>query len=207
LTVYNITDGICATDISGWFSRWLLYQKISCNSTTLTIGVLPASLVKKYDLRWAAGIGITISSSMIVLASLINDWWGLVNGVALAVSVAARYAILKANRDAIDLAAIEATEKSSTLVKTIWRLQDGSSLVVYTSRGILTECLLSRPRPLNKEAYSLYKMLGWVAFFAHALSLGMATLSSQLLCVVVLAVSTLCTLHGLGCRYLCMFFH
>jgi len=38
--LYNITDGICATDVTGWFARWLMCQKLSPSSSTITIGTL-----------------------------------------------------------------------------------------------------------------------------------------------------------------------
>src|SRR5271170_5883454 len=39
-TLYNVTDGICATDVAGWFARWLLFRDLTYNSTTLTITAL-----------------------------------------------------------------------------------------------------------------------------------------------------------------------
>jgi len=35
--VYNISDGIMATDVAGWFSRWLICQDLTWSSTTLRI--------------------------------------------------------------------------------------------------------------------------------------------------------------------------
>lgn len=37
-TIYNITDGIMATDVTPWFARWLSCAKLTYSSTTLIIG-------------------------------------------------------------------------------------------------------------------------------------------------------------------------
>jgi hypothetical protein len=37
VTLYNITDGIMATDVSGWVVRWLMNQELSWSSATLII--------------------------------------------------------------------------------------------------------------------------------------------------------------------------
>jgi len=36
-TVYNITDGIVATDVAGWFARWLLLQDFKWNSSSVRV--------------------------------------------------------------------------------------------------------------------------------------------------------------------------
>lgn len=41
VTLYNITDGIVATDVSGWVARWLMNRDLSWNSTTLIISACP----------------------------------------------------------------------------------------------------------------------------------------------------------------------
>ena len=39
VTLYNITDGIVATDVSGWVVRWLMSRDLGWNSATLIISV------------------------------------------------------------------------------------------------------------------------------------------------------------------------
>lgn len=197
-TVHNITDGICATDVVGWFSRWLLCQKLTYNATTLTIGTIPSMLSVRASLRRAVLLGVGVLLSMILLASAIRDWWGLVNAISLVLSVFARFEILKANRNAIDTEADNASRQSSAIIKTFWKLPDGSCIALYTTRGILTECLLTTPKPADPRTYILSRAIAWGAFLIHILSLGMAALPSQLLCVGVLAASTACTVMRLG---------
>ncbi|KAL9615724.1 MAG: hypothetical protein Q9160_009307 [Pyrenula sp. 1 TL-2023] len=196
--VYNITDGIYATDVVGWLSRWLLCQKLTYNATTLTIGIIPSMFAAKVKVRQAALIGFSVLAAMILLASIMKDWWGLVNAISLVLSVIARFGILRANREAIDIAAMNASQQSDAIIKSFWRCPDGSCVALHTTRGILTECLLTSPKPPNPEVYTLNRVIAWGAFLAHILSLGMAALPSQLLCVCVLAASTTCTVLKLG---------
>src|SRR5262245_60404544 len=107
--------------------------------------------------------------------------------------------MLDANRYAVDRAAALASSQSNALVKTLWKLTDGSSVIIYTTRGLLTECLLTSPRPVDAAAYYRYRLVAWAGFLAHVLSLGMAALPSQLLCIAVLAVSTTATVIRVGC--------
>lgn len=39
-TLYNVSDGVLATDINGWFARWLLCQDLTFTSTTLIMSIL-----------------------------------------------------------------------------------------------------------------------------------------------------------------------
>ena len=43
-------------------------------------------------------------------------------------------------------------------------------------------------------------MIGWVVFFVHAVSIGMAALPSQLLTIAILAISTISTVFRIGSR-------
>ncbi|GAB1309867.1 hypothetical protein MFIFM68171_00077 [Madurella fahalii] len=204
-TVYNITDGICATDVVGWFARWLLCQKLTYNSTTLIVGTVLSVPGRQGDgapsrLGPAALLGVVVSAGMVTLAAVIRDWWGLTNAVALALSAAGRFAILWAMRDAVDRAADRAAHQSTAVVKTFWKLPDGACVVVYTTRGILTECLLTTPWPAWPRAYAAGRAVAWTAFLVHILSLGMAALPSQLACIAVLALSTLSAVLSLGIR-------
>lgn len=96
---------------------------------------------------------------MIIFAALIADWWGLTNAMALALSAFVWGAMLRANRDGIDRTADAAAQQSTALVKTLWKLADGSLLVMYVPRGVLTECLLSSPRVADLAAYKIYRFV------------------------------------------------
>jgi hypothetical protein len=196
--LYNITDGICATDVTGWFSRWMLFQCLTYNSTTLTIDVLNSFNSPRNDMFLPAFIGMATIFTLIFIPALMTDCWGLANSISLGISVLIRFAILKENRDAIDRSAESSLLQSTTIVKTFWKLPTGSSVIIYMSRGVLTECLLSTPKPSNYRKYNLLRYVGWTAFVIHIVSLSMTSLPNQLLSVSVLAVSTICVATGVA---------
>lgn len=97
--LYNITDGIQATDVAGWFCRWLLCRNLtSCSARCPTA-------------KWSRS-----------------------------------------------------------------RPRAASSLTT-----------LRPPRP---RAYAVARVVAWAAFAAHAISLGMATLVSQILAVILLTAAS-----------------
>lgn len=198
-TLYNVTDGICATDITGWFARWLLFRDLTYNSTTLTITVLQRYNHLDEGEYSAVWYGTAAFSVLIILPIFMADWWALANAISLGISVVVRTAILQANRDAVDRSVEKGLQQSGTIVKTLWKLPNGHSVTIYVARGIVTDCLLTTPRPNNADLYFAFRILGWVAFLIHAISLGMASLPNQLITIVVLAVSTVCAVAGVAC--------
>jgi hypothetical protein len=86
-TLYNISDGICATDVTGWFSRWLLFQDLTYNSTTLVISVLHRFNSPNDSVFPAACLGLGVSFVLILLPVLMTDWWGLTNAISLGTAV------------------------------------------------------------------------------------------------------------------------
>lgn len=199
-TVFNITDSIRATDVAGWFSRWLLCQHLPYNTATLIVTLTPTPPTHSRPWFAAAALGLAVFLAILLLAVLISDWWGVANAAAVAALTVARGSMVKANRDALAEGAERGAKQSSAVVKTFWNLSDGCRLVVYVPRGILTECLLTTPRPRSPAAYAVYRHVAWVGFLVHAVSLGMAALPCQLLCVGVLAASTVCTAKRVMCE-------
>ena len=196
--IYNISDGICATDLAGWLSRWLLSQDLTYNCTTLAINVRNPICPSGDNQFMAAGIGMAVCFVIILFPALMADWWGLANAISLGISVLVRSRIIKANRDAINLSTETAVQQSSTVVKALCSVTNGCLVTIYAPRGIITQCLLSDPRPSNPSVYFSFQMIGWVAFLVHIVSLGMAALPNQLLTVSILAVSTVCVVLRVG---------
>lgn len=87
--LYNISDGILATDLAGWFARWLLQQDLAWNTSIIYMSKAQPSR----PLRWIVSgyvLGICTSVATIVTAGLLRDWWGLTNAISMAVSVMVR---------------------------------------------------------------------------------------------------------------------
>ncbi|PWY88048.1 hypothetical protein BO94DRAFT_535060 [Aspergillus sclerotioniger CBS 115572] len=194
---YNITDGIMATDVTGWFSRWLLCQDFTTCSTTLRLVVQPKSNLVKRD---AIGlfIGILSMAPVIIFPVIMGDWWGFVNSMSMLISIIVRKVIVHQNRTAISRSALQAYDTSSEAVKTFWTLPTGTVVTIYTPRGVLTNTLLTNPRPGHPRLYKLMRAIGWVGFGCHVISLGMTTLFNQIVTVAVLLVSTVIVVHRIG---------
>ncbi|KAI1090690.1 hypothetical protein F5B19DRAFT_461892 [Rostrohypoxylon terebratum] len=173
--LYNITDGIVATDVCGWFTRWLVSYPITYSATTITLRTdgSPMSADRR---AIALGLGVLSMLPLLILAVLIEDWWAVVNIVALIISVAIRQQVLGQLRNSIDQAANS------------------------VPRTAIVKTLLTDPRPVNREWYSDMRMIGWLAFGVHAISLGMSTLVNQICCVFILVLCSFLKCRQIGER-------
>ncbi|KAM0418759.1 hypothetical protein ACHAPT_012357 [Fusarium lateritium] len=198
--LYNVTDGILATDLDGWFCRWLLLQGITFQSTKLCITVEepPHRRFLRIGNAMGVALGIVALGPSIVLAVLMSDWWGLGNTVAMFVSVIVRLLVVGQNLAAIDTAASDAIEESANPVKIIVTMPAGEFVTVETSVGIVLKCLLTQPRPPHKKVYSYVRAIGWLAFGGHVVCLGQASLIHQLLAVVALVGGTVLAAWQVG---------
>ena len=156
--LYNITDGIYATDFAGWFTRWLVSQDLTYNRTTLLINIIQSTKGHDESFHLAAILGLTVFFATIGLAGVMCDWWGIANALSLGASVLVRSQLLRALRDAVDRQASTAIAQSSTVVKTLCKLQDGRLVTVYAPRGTVLGCLLSQPQPAHPRNYYALRM-------------------------------------------------
>lgn len=186
-----------ATDLAGWFARWLLSQKLTFSSTTITISQQkqPRPVGPQISAFILGAIPLT---PLIVLPILTGDWWGLANSVSMLVSVGVRYIILSQNRKALDKAIKKTSQSSNELVKVFLTLSNGKAVTIVTSRDIVTNCLLTTPRPPNSTVYASGRAVGWLVFGVHVISLGMSTLFIQLLSVCLLLTATALVLWQVG---------
>ena len=203
--LYNITDGILATDVAGWFCRWLLAQKLTFTSTKTTIecrqrrttsgwllgGKMPAPV--------PAFAGVLIILALLLLTVLLGDWWGMTNLVCIGVVVVIRQINMQKLRTALDHNALGAGNSVADRepCKVFVTLPNGDAVTVKTTRGMVG-CLLTTPRPDGPQMYMYSRLLCWLMFAGQALTLGSATLMYQILCVVLLIAATMCVTHGIG---------
>ncbi|KAF3904667.1 hypothetical protein ABW21_db0207782 [Orbilia brochopaga] len=198
-TLYNISDGIKATDLTGWFTRWLTCQPLKYNATVITTTISPAMPLRGKLRRWTCNsVHVVLMLGIMVLAGAINDWWGFMNGASILISVLVRYTIVELNRRAIDTAALKALEESDEDVKILVTLPSGKAVTIHTRRKILLYCLLTNPRPAYPTVYKVAQFIGWTAFGCQIISLGMATLILQILTVVLLAGATVLVTYRIG---------
>lgn len=202
--VYNITDGIAATDVNGWFSRWLLCQRFTVSYTLLRICHKRRGMRDRraHERIRAVGIALGVCAMGVVLIfpALMGDWWGVANAVSMLVSIFVRKFLLHQIREAITQAADLALKelKKCGLVKTFWTLPTGNVVSILLPRGILTDVILTNPHPPNNFPYTTARMLGWIAFACHVITLGMTILFNQIMTVAVLILSTILAAHRVG---------
>jgi hypothetical protein len=188
-----------ATDLTGWFTRWLLCVPLSFTSTTITISTSPKS--RNSERRAIAYlIGFSAISPLIFFAAAMRDWWGLVNALSMAVSVFVRKLILWQNRRRLDLVLTEGKAASDEIVKVFLTTPTGKAVSIYTPRLIVMDCLLTTPRPPEPRLYNIIRVVGWVAFGANVISLGMTVLFNQILSVCILLAATVLVVQQVGDR-------
>jgi len=112
-TLYNITDGVLAIDLSAWVARWLACQAFKWNTTVLDVRALgqKRSLVTTC---WFVMLCLNalVDAAIIVFPVLLDDWYGFAASVSLVVTVISRAYILFSLRRSIDDLVTEAdTEK------------------------------------------------------------------------------------------------
>ena len=109
--------------------------------------------------------------------------------ISMVISFIVRRIVVKQNHDAIDRAVSKAMKTSVIYVKTLVSLTTGELVTIKVSRGIVLDCLLTNPQPPQPQLYTCARIVGWLGFGVHVVSLGMAVLLSQLLAVSILLVS------------------
>lgn len=198
VVLYNITDGIMATDVSGWMSRWLLKQEPRWNTTTYIWGVS-----QKNHRVWrrrapALVIGFVVNFGLLALTVLVRDWFGFANAVAMIISVFVRSHLVWQNKQFLDRTVSSLKGTGSELVKAFCILCDGKAVSLFAPRGIVTGCFLTIPRPAHPKLYNIVRALGWVGFACHVICIGQSTLFIQILTVVIMITASVLCVLGWG---------
>lgn len=197
--LYNISDGIMATDVAGWMSRWLGAQKLNWNTTTLIWGVRQNTRSVWQTRIAALVIGFFVNSGLIVLSILAGDWFGFANAVAMVVSVFVRLYLVQQNRDFLDQKANSLQGNDKDFVKALCLLSDGRAVTLSAPRGIVKNCFLTTPRTPTRPLYDIARSLGWLGFGCHVICIGQSTLFIQIITVVIIILATTVYVRGFGC--------
>lgn len=206
--LYNISDGILATDITGWFARWLLCQDLTFTSTTLVVSVKDnAAFRSRLDPLQQYITGIMAMCPLLIIIILTKDWWGFANWAAMAISVIVRRVIISQNVAALDLATSKSNIRANEPVKVLLSLPTGNVVTIKVPRGVVLHCLLTTPVPPSPQLYNFVRMLGWIGFGIHIVALGMSALLNQILAVAVLLVSTVVMARQIGDNDSCIGSH
>jgi hypothetical protein len=197
--LYNITDGIKATDLNAWFTRWLSCQDIDWQNTTLEIYTHMEG--SKLGVRWFIGCFLAglLSCFLVAFPVVLGDWYGLASAIGLLLSSLMRSVVLFAYRRTLDRHAAKVTQYSHHPVKLFITLPSGKVVSIRTTQGITTQCLLTEVQPENHQLHQVARAVIWVAFATHAVTLGMASLCMQLVLVTIILLSTVLVVQQVGC--------
>ncbi|RDW87215.1 hypothetical protein BP5796_02909 [Coleophoma crateriformis] len=204
-TLYNLTDAITTTTIAGWFSRWLRSQDLKTSTTAFEWTVLSKDKQRREGKGLSLTLGSVIAGILLVLTTLIGDWWGISNSIALVVSVFVRWYLVQENNYGLDKSCEEACYRSNTpqmtyRVKVLVTLDDGKMVTIYAPRGLVIGGFLRKPKPVNRKYYTWTRRLGWFFFGIHAIALGQCSLVTQLVTVAILVSSTWLVVRRYGCN-------
>jgi hypothetical protein len=203
--LYNLRDRIKTTDLAGWFQRWCIAQNFKRASSTVnwTIQDERETLWRsRLDTLLASLIGIVANGALVALAALQGDWWGLANAISMILSVLVRAYLTNQNRAALDALAAEHAEADKKLddrARFLVLLNDGKLVTMYATPNLIKACFIDKPVPPNKHLYKITRNIGWIAFTAHVISIGMSGLVTQLLTVFLIVVPTVLTVFKFGC--------
>ncbi|RHZ43688.1 uncharacterized protein CDV56_102888 [Aspergillus thermomutatus] len=202
--LYNVSDGIMAIDVAGWFCRWLLSQQISWNSTSLHFTSVDKKPIVSFWSRLLAlrglGIGTVTIGAMTTIALLSNDWWAFANAVSMFVSVVTRQIMTREARAGIDrvIQGLQGRKSAERPCKALVLTPSGAAVTIYAPRGIITDVLLTNPSPPHGRLYQCARIMGWAGFGCHVVTLGMSSLANQIIAVVALLMSSILTAYEAG---------
>ncbi|RSL82297.1 hypothetical protein CEP52_016998 [Fusarium oligoseptatum] len=187
--LYNITDGIVATDITPWFARWLQSYPLTYTATTITLRVdgKPMPYIQH---SISLVLGVLTFAPLVILTIIMGDGWGIADFTAILITVAVRQLLLRELRSSIDRAIDNLEDARDGNVKVFLTLPDGRAVTILGPRMVVVNVLLTDPHPSRPRFYLALRLLAWLAFGAHAISLGMSTLFHQILAVIALLLGT-----------------
>ncbi|KAL9617162.1 MAG: hypothetical protein Q9160_008016 [Pyrenula sp. 1 TL-2023] len=198
IVLYNISDGIMATDVSGWLTRWLMKQELQWNTSTYIWGSRQIDRSYWQENVQALTIGAVLNAGLLVLTIFVNDWFGFANTTALILSVAVRWYMIDQNRAFLDKTVKDLDKTQLEFVKVFCILPDGRAVTLHAPRGMVRMAFLTRPRPYGALQYTACRTIGWIAFGLHVICIGQATLFIQILTVFIMVSATTTCILGVG---------
>jgi hypothetical protein len=200
-TMYNLTDGVTNTELSAWFTRWL--SQFVTEWVAMDLEVKPKR--KFLDFRRIASFLLGTATHFILIAFAIvqGDWYGLANATGLLFATWVRNYLIYANLSGYDVKFSELEKKSTEKKKVLIVRPDGGLVVMYVELRLLLS-LFGKVDPAATKywMYTVARGVGWLAFGVHIVSIGQATLPSQLLAVGVMALATALTIFNVGTQQL-----
>ncbi|KFG84473.1 hypothetical protein MANI_004194 [Metarhizium anisopliae] len=197
--LYNITDGIMATDVSSWFTRWLTSYPITYSATTIHLKTNDKPVPTARTIC-SLLIGLFTCGLLLIMTIMTADWWGVANVTALCLNVLIRQQMVLMLCLSVNKAMEDLADNPGPDVKVFLTLPNGKAVTILGPRQVLVGVILTDPHPLQPKIYFFWRAAAWGAFGTHAVSLGMTTLFNQILSIVALLSSTYLTAIHVGDR-------
>ncbi|KAK7942554.1 uncharacterized protein PG986_011667 [Apiospora aurea] len=195
--LYNITDGIMATDVAAWFTRWLMSYQLNYTSTTIRLRTSGRPMSTTHR-TCAFLIGACVMLLSLCFSILTADPWGIANSAIMAFQVLVRQGMVGQLRGSVDRAVEAIQDNPGPGVKVFLTLPNGKAVTILGLRQMVVNCILSEARPVQPRYYFMLRVTGWALFGGHAITLGMSNLFNQMITVAVLLLGTYVTAIHVG---------
>ena len=140
--LYNITDGIMATDVAAWFTRWLMSSPLTYTATVIRLKVdgRPRSSLNTFT---SIAIGLITTGCLLTLAILTHDLWGIGNVAAMTAAVLARQRMVNQRRSSIDRSIDDLHHDPGPDIKVFLTLPNGKAVTILGPRMVVVNCILT----------------------------------------------------------------
>lgn len=186
--LYNLTDGITSTELKGWFTRWLMSQKVNNATTVLVWG--PNKQQEMWKDFVAPILSFILVMPLLVITILVGDWYGVGNAAAIIISILTRVYLLRQRRHARDFVASAPKTGEEIFLKTLCIIRsDGKHLTCRAPQSVL-DTFVKNKEVKQPHLYHCARWFCWLALGVHMCILGMCSLFTQIYTVFLLVLST-----------------
>ncbi|KAL6879464.1 hypothetical protein HDV57DRAFT_108174 [Trichoderma longibrachiatum] len=202
-SLYDVSGQMMTTELAGWFTRWLkeqdfhqIHHKIYWDTDSEAATEIFSSYFWK-----AYAVSIACHALLVALTLVVGDWWGFANVWSMIVSVIVRTVLSWQNRLGIDIAIdrVRAKKLEARAEKIIVIMDDSKVITMDAQKALIGPVFAQNPEIPNPTIYAIARCMGWGAFGAQVISIGMATLVIQICTVLVMGCSTILTVSKIGC--------
>ena len=200
--LYNLSACIQTTDLAGWFQRWCINQQFPKGGAAVDWKVLEEAEPARSRSKTLVAFAISFLTNGMLVAFTVTqgDWWGLGNALSMVISVIVRAYLVWENRRALDDAALDGEKKSKgTEAKFLVILADSTAIQMTAPSELIKRCFIEKPKVKNTDLYLYIRMLGWIGFGVHIISIGMSGLATQIITVFIMVVASVLTAFKYGC--------
>ncbi len=193
---HNITEVATTPNIASWFTRWR-NSFLSTHSATVIRVRLEENSTTWRSTAPAMVLGFMAMAPLLAFAIIIGDAWGMINVLAMIISVLVRQLLVNNMRSLLNDAASSITQEGSgsEVVKVLLVLPNSKIVTILGPRILIIKCMLTGTR--QQCTYRL-RAASWAALGVHALALGMSSFLIQIFLLLVLLLGTYLTTTNAG---------